>query len=312
MSQDLGQSLISQYSSEIQKPEAQFGDIVNYREEFIKSALGGAGAIGLQTQAAKIYGAFRAKARGTLGKYGLSEEDLDELQASVESGDYNSAIAKIGSKLTSKITESGRTALQNLKSKINEIKDIKPDEAKPLSNLSGDDDDIADISKQALQDRYNALSQSGKDTLNETLQDGLDKGIIQKGDNQAVSDIMDGVEMSEQSGLNNTAQVIGKGADARIGQQAPSAADDAADLASAAGKEADVAASAVSKVDEASDIIKGVSAAGDALDIDPLTAGLGILLSLGGVLAGIELKAHHEQFVAPPPVLRNYQVGEDV
>ena len=314
MSQDLAQSLIANFSSEIQPAPAQFGDIVNYREEFIKSSLGGAGVLGLQTTGTKIYQAFRERAKGVLSRYGLTEQDLDELESSISSGDYNSAIAKIGSKLTSKITDSGRTALENLRSKLNEIKSIKPDEAKPLSNLS-DDDVAANISKQSLQERYNALSESGKQSLNETLEDSLNRGLIQKGDMRGVSEIMEGVELSEQSGLNNTAQILGQGGDdARIGQivEAPSAADDAATTLATAAKNTDVAASAISKANEASDILKDVSAAGESLDLDPVTVGLGLVLSLGSALAGLELKAHHEKFITPPSILRNYQVGTDV
>lgn len=329
MSQDFAQSLISTYASEAVPPPEQFVDIANYKKQFTKNVLGQTGTLALTTQTIKIFNAFRQRSKGMLQKYGLSESDLDDLGESIQEGDYQSALAKIGSKLTNKLTDAGKTALQGVQDKLNELKNLKLEDVSPLSNLKETVQEINPISKESLNARYNALSQEGKDTLNEVLQDRIDRGLIQKGDMNSVSEIMSGVEDAENTTGFSSAQIVGDPDNLRIGSTAesfeprfeqeiaPAAADDAAASSAVPVSEetaVNVASNAeqvATKATEAAESLKDLSEAGTALDLDPITTGVGLLLGIGSSLLGLEIKAHKEKFISPPEILRNYQVGTD-
>ena len=106
----------------------QWSDIVNYKDEFIKSSLQGVGSLTVGQKGIEALKVLRAKVKGSnMEKYGFNDKDLADIQESIESGDMSGAISKLGSKLTSKLTDAGRNALGKIKGKITDLKNQSQD-----------------------------------------------------------------------------------------------------------------------------------------------------------------------------------------
>ena len=127
-------------------------DIVNYKTEFAKGSLQAFGGSMVSAKAAEGVKMLRTKLRGVAkSKYGFDDSDLDEIQNSLESGDTEQALAKLSSKITDKITDAGRSALQGIKDKITGIKDLQEDAMQGLSDARAKASDlVAQADKQTI------------------------------------------------------------------------------------------------------------------------------------------------------------------
>jgi len=112
----------------------QFSDIENLKLEFLKNTLQGVGSLGVGSQLTTGLKALRSKLKGgIMEKYGLKSEDLDELQESMEAGNYEKSISILGNKLTQKMTDSGRNLLSGIKNKLENLnKPSEPLDADPI------------------------------------------------------------------------------------------------------------------------------------------------------------------------------------
>ena len=89
----------------------QYADIVNYHKQYAKTTLEGLGNMAVGAKALEGVKALRSKMTGGLGeKLGINDEDMQGIQTSLESGDYEGALSQvnhhhllIGSQVTSKL-----------------------------------------------------------------------------------------------------------------------------------------------------------------------------------------------------------------
>ena len=105
-----------------------FTDVVNYKKEFIKGTLESVGGMTVASRGVQAVKTLRTAIKGTnVEKYGFSDQDLGEIQDSLENSDFTGALSKLTTKLTGKITDAGKAALNEVKSKIMNLKQLSPE-----------------------------------------------------------------------------------------------------------------------------------------------------------------------------------------
>ena len=110
-------------------------DIVNYKMEFGKGSLQAFGGAAVNAKAIEGIKLLRSKIRGVAkSKYGFDDADLDDIQGSLENGDMSEAIAKLSGKLTNKLTDAGRNALQGIKDRLQGVKNLQEEAEQGLAD----------------------------------------------------------------------------------------------------------------------------------------------------------------------------------
>lgn len=113
----------------------QFQDITNYKLEYLKNTMEGIGSMAVGQKGIEAVKLLRTKMKGVAkSKYGFDDDDLADIQESLEGGDLNGAITKLGAQITNKITDAGRNALSGLKDKLLNLKNQAEDSARALQN----------------------------------------------------------------------------------------------------------------------------------------------------------------------------------
>ncbi len=166
--------------------------------------------------------------------------------------------------------------------------------------------DAALTTKQALQQRYQGLSDEGQQAVKSTIQQGVDNGEIaaagEAKDASAVyqrfdqvSNIIGKQETAEANvagsqGLRNAGQVIGEGAEQRIGQlggAVPKIADDVDEVATTATK----------VVSKGSKLVEGLDAVAEgsaAADETPLGLAVTAVAGIGAAIIGGLIHRHKQ------------------
>lgn len=251
--------------------QLQLDDIVNYHKEFVKNTLQtlGTGAVG--TKLITAYKALRSKIKGSnFEKYGLKDEDLDDIEESLKSGDLEGAIGKVTSRMTNKLTDAGRNALRDVRSKLQNV-------------------------KQQILERKKALNQNKPD-------EEPDEEPDEQPDEQPTTEpTTEPTTQPPEPEPEPTTE--------------PTTASSEEELASQADKEATIEATTESEIAstaEAGESISALSSTATALDFDPATFGIGLILGIAGLVEGRHIKAHTQKFEHPPEVLQNYSSQADV
>lgn len=116
----------------------QYADVVNYHKEYAKTTLEGLGNMAVSAKALEGVKVLRSKMTGGLGeKLGINDEDMQGIQDSLESGDYEGALSQVTSKLTQGLTQAGRNLLSGIKSKLGSAVDDASDAAANAANDAG-------------------------------------------------------------------------------------------------------------------------------------------------------------------------------
>ena len=116
----------------------QYADVVNYHKEYAKTTLEGLGNMAVGAKALEGVKVLRSKMTGGLGeKLGINDEDMQGIQDSLESGDYEGALSQVTSKLTQGLTQAGRNLLSGIKSKLGSAVDDASDAAANAANDAG-------------------------------------------------------------------------------------------------------------------------------------------------------------------------------
>lgn len=116
----------------------QYADVVNYHKEYAKTTLEGLGNMAVGAKAIEAVKVLRSKMTGGLGeKLGINDEDMQGIQDSLESGDYEGALSQVTSKLTQGLTQAGRNLLSGIKSKLGSAVDDASDAAANAANDAG-------------------------------------------------------------------------------------------------------------------------------------------------------------------------------
>lgn len=116
----------------------QYADVVNYHKEYAKTTLEGLGNMAVGAKAVEGVKVLRSKMTGGLGeKLGINDEDMQGIQDSLESGDYEGALSQVTSKLTQGLTQAGRNLLSGIKSKLGSAVDDASDAAANAANDAG-------------------------------------------------------------------------------------------------------------------------------------------------------------------------------
>ena len=128
-------SQLAQETTHVSNPELD--DIVNYKNEFAKSTLEGLGGLHVGDKSIEAIKMLRTKAKGlNMEKYGFNDEDLADIQSSLETGDVKGAIGKLGNKLTGKLTDAGKDAMSKVKTKLQGLKDSTVDSQKAFAKAT--------------------------------------------------------------------------------------------------------------------------------------------------------------------------------
>lgn len=115
----------------------QYADVVNYHKEYAKTTLEGLGNMAVGAKALEGVKVLRSKMTGGLGeKLGINDEDMQGIQDSLESGDYEGALSQVTSKLTQGLTQAGRNLLSGIKSKLGSAVDDASDAANAVNDAS--------------------------------------------------------------------------------------------------------------------------------------------------------------------------------
>lgn len=116
----------------------QYADVVNYHKEYAKSTLEGLGNMAVGAKAIEAVKVLRSKMTGGLGeKLGINDADMQGIQDSLESGDYEGALSQVTSKLGQGLTQAGRNLLSGIKSKLGSAVDDASDAAANVASDAG-------------------------------------------------------------------------------------------------------------------------------------------------------------------------------
>lgn len=252
----------------------QFSDIENFKLEFLKNTLQGVGSLGVGSQLTTGLKALRSKLKGgIMEKYGLKSEDLDELQESMEAGNYEKSISILGNKLTQKMTDSGRNLLSGIKNKLENLN--KPSE--PL------DADPIEIQRLTPEENIESEAFNQPDLVsveNQGLGRTIENGLKQ---------------FNPEEQLEKTTE------------SEAAATEDLGDVAAQAAEAAAKKAALTGVKDE----LGGALADSTVLDFNPVGWAATLTLGIGTLIAGAEIKAHSQKFRAPPNLTQNYAAQED-
>lgn len=116
----------------------QYADVVNYHKQYAKTTLEGLGNMAVGAKALEGVKVLRSKMTGGLGeKLGINDEDMQGIQDSLESGDYEGALSQVTSKLGQGLTQAGRNLLSGIKSKLGSAVDDASDAAANVASDAG-------------------------------------------------------------------------------------------------------------------------------------------------------------------------------
>ena len=295
--------------------QLQLDDIVNYHKEFVKNTLQtlGTGAIG--TKLLTGYKALKTKLKGTnLEKYGLKDEDLDDIEESLKSGDVEGAISKVTSRMTNKLTDAGRNALKDVRSKLQNVKKQILERKKGLNQNKPDEDEDEDEDEPDEPDEPSTEpTQPTQPPDEDEDEDPPPEDEPDEPDEPPEPTQPPEPEAPEPEAPEPQAPEPEAPDPPPTTEPSASSAED--QLASQADKEATIEATTESEIAstaEAGESVSALSSAATALDFDPVTFGVGLILGIAGLVEGRHLQAHTQKFEHPPEVLQNYSSQADV